>query len=174
MSTARPNIHHCMKRRTALLAGSLASAGFSASAGIVDWFTGVKLGMSLPVFDAEWLTEAPSDHRRLLLVDFWATWCAPCRNEFPHLNELSDAFASAGLQVAGLSLEPKEIVQPFLAKVDIRYRVGAGGKRPLQQSLGVKALPYSIAVDNANKVVWRGQSSELAEAEVERLLKGAA
>lgn len=161
--------------RRAVLAGSLtAPIVLPAHSGVVDWFTGVKLGMSLPVFDTEWLTTAPSERRKLLLVDFWATWCAPCRKEFPRLNELAAGLGSVGLEVAGLTMESKEVAQAFLAKVDVRYKVGAGGTQPLQKALAIKALPYAILVDNNNKVVWRGQTSELNSADVDRMLKSAA
>ncbi|MDP1535354.1 MAG: TlpA disulfide reductase family protein [Rubrivivax sp.] len=140
----------------------------------MDWYNGVRLGSALPDFDAEYLDQAPATERKLLLVDFWATWCAPCREEFPHLNALNSRFSGQGLAVVGLTQESKAVAQAFLPKAGIQYSVGAGGTRPLQKALGIKALPYAILVDRGNKIVWRGQASTLSAAEVENRLKSAA
>ncbi len=163
-----------MHRRTALIAATLAPLSGYSVAGIIDWFTGVTLGQSLPEFDADYLGAEPSRENKLLLIDFWATWCAPCRNEFPHLNDLHEAFSSRGLEVVGLTKESKAVVQAFLPKVDIRYKLGAGGAKQLQTALGIKALPYAVLVGKDNKVIWRGQSSGLSAAEVQGHLRLAA
>lgn len=163
-----------LTRRTSLLAAAVVPLSHDAAAGVLDWFTGVKLGAALPAFDAEYLAGEPRRERKLLLVDFWATWCAPCRAEFPHLNALHEAHAGRGLEVVGLTKESRAVVEAFLPKVDIRYKLGVGGNRPLQTGLGIKALPYAIVVNGANRIVWRGQASGLGAAEVERLLGAAA
>lgn len=163
-----------MHRRKALIAAAFTNLPGASSAGILDWFTGVKLGQVLPEFDAEYIDAEPSRNDRLLLVDFWATWCAPCRIEFPHLNKLHEAYTARGLEVVGLTKEPKVVVQAFLPKVDIRYKLGTGGAKPLQSTLGIKALPYAVLVGKDNKIVWRGQSSDLSATEIERYLRAAA
>jgi thiol-disulfide isomerase/thioredoxin len=163
-----------MYRRKALIAATLVPLTGTAVAGIMDWFTGAKLGQVLPEYDAEYLGAEPSREQKLFLVDFWATWCAPCRIEFPHLNALHEAYSSQGLEVVGLTKETKAVAQAFLPKVDIRYKIGAGGTKPLQSALSIKALPYAVLVSKENKIIWRGQSSELSAAEVERYLRGAA
>ena len=163
-----------MNRRNVLLASVSLAALSPAKAGVMDWYNGVKLGTALPDFDAEYIGEAPPSERRLLLIDFWATWCAPCRDEFPHLNELHAQFASQGLVVVGLTQESTSIAQAFLPRVSIKYLVGAGGTKPLQKVLGIKALPYAILVDRKGVISWRGQASSLTAAEVSQRLKSAA
>ena len=163
-----------MNRRHVIISAVSASLGGNASAGVMDWYNGVKIGAKLPEFDVEYLAEAPSSETKLMLIDFWATWCAPCRNEFPHLNSLHSQFNDRGLSVVGLTQESKATAQAFLPKVDIHYKLGAGGAKPLQKQLGIKALPYAILVNRVAIVVWRGQASSLSAAELERYFAGAA
>lgn len=156
-----------MKRRTAVLAAALAPLSGNALAGIIDWYNGVTIGAPLPKFDVEYLGTGPAADRKLLLVDFWATWCASCREEFPRLNALHSTYGARGLEVVGITMESKAVVQAFLTKVDVRYKVGTGGARPLQRALGVKAIPYAILVDRKHTIVWRGQASQLEAAHIE-------
>ena len=161
-----------MNRRRAI--ALVACAPLSATAGVMDWYNGVKIGAKLPEFDTEYLSTAPEANPKLLLIDFWATWCAPCRDEFPHLNRLNSTFAEDGLAVVGLTQEPVQVAKDFLRRVDIQYHVGAAGTKPLQKQLGVKALPYALLVSRERVIVWRGQASALSSQEVASRLKNAA
>ena len=146
----------------------------TASAGVMDWWNGVKLGSALPEFDTEYIGPTPPSEFKLLLIDFWATWCAPCRDEFPHLNALHARFANDGLSVVGLTKETRAVAEGFLPRVGLTYPVGAAGNRPLQQVLGIKALPYALLTERRRVIVWRGQASSLNEEEVSRRLRSAA
>ena len=146
----------------------------TASAGVIDWWNGVKLGSVLPEFDTEYIGPAPPSEFKLLLIDFWATWCAPCREEFPRINALHARFSSEGLSVIGLTKESRAVAEAFLPKVNLTYPVGAAGNRQLQQVLGIKALPYALLADRKRIIVWRGQASSLTEEEVSRRLRSAA
>ena len=161
-----------MKRRSLLVLA--AQTPLPAAAGVMDWYNGVKLGAKLPEFDAEYLDAAPDASAKLLLIDFWATWCAPCRDEFPHLNKLFGAYSAQGLAVLGLTQEPAQVAKDFMRKVDIQYPVGAGGIKPLQKQLGIKALPYAALVNRSQVIVWRGQASSLSGEQVAERLRNAA
>jgi thiol-disulfide isomerase/thioredoxin len=163
-----------MKRRHLLIAAASTLLCGNAVAGPMDWYNGVKVGAKLPEFDAEYLGEAPAADSKLILIDFWATWCAPCREEFPYLNAIHSQFSNSGLSVVGLTQESKATAQAFLPKVDIKYKLGAGGAKPLQKQLRIKALPYAILVNRIGIIIWRGQASGLSVAEVERYLTAAA
>lgn len=129
-----------IRRRQILACTALLALAAPSLAGVVDWYNGVKVGATLSEFDAEYLGAAPSAGSRLQLIDFWSTWCAPCRDEFPHLNRLSQTLGP-DLSVVGLTQESVKVASSFLRTVDIQYPVGAGVSSPLQRQLGVRAQP---------------------------------
>lgn len=163
-----------MNRRQFTLAASAVAFPFGAGAGVMDWYNGVKLGSKLPEFDTQFLGAQPPANSKLTFIDFWATWCAPCREEFPHLNRLNQRLSGQGLSVIGLTQESVQVASDFLRKVTIEYSVGAAGERPLQKQLGVKALPYAVLVNRSNVIVWRGQASTLSEEQALKALQSAA
>ena len=147
-----------------LTAPLLALPALRAEACVIDWINGVKVCGTLPAHDAVWLNVRPPASPRLTLVDFWATWCTPCVAAMPQLDERHQRFAAQGVSVVGLSAEPVDPVKAFLAKHAVRFPIGAGGARPLQTTLGIRALPYALLADASGKVLWRGQPQELTDA----------
>ena len=137
-----------------------------AQAGFVDFMNGVKVGATLPEADLQYLSAVPNTDGKVLLIDFWATWCAPCRAEMPHLSALQERFAKQGLVVIGVSKESRETVTPFLPKLGMRYAYAVEGTKSWHQAFNVKALPYSMVVDRKGKIIWRGQPSELTDAQI--------
>ena len=157
-------------RATALLF-ALACAHAPAQAGVADLINGVKVGAQLPMLDLHYVGAAPLLENRLLLVDFWATWCEPCRTSIPALNALQAKFAEKGLTVIGVTQESEKFVQPFLQMVPMHYASAADGNPSLYRALHIKALPYAMFVSPNGKIVWRGQPDEIDDDLVERLLR---
>lgn len=155
-----------MLDRRGFLGGLLAGLAIApaAEAGVTDWFNGVKLGALMPEHDATFVQGAWNADASLVLVDFWATWCAPCITAIPHLNALHDQYAADGLQVVGISDETLEVVAPFVTRKGMRYAIAAGGINPLRKTLKVRALPYAMLVDAQRRIVWRGQPEQLDDA----------
>jgi thiol-disulfide isomerase/thioredoxin len=144
-----------------------------AAAGVTDWFNGVRVGAVMPEHDASFVQGAWDASATLVLVDFWATWCAPCITAIPKLNALHDQFSADGLQVVGVSDETVEIVAPFIARKGVRYAVAAGGTNPLRKTLAVRALPYAMLVNAQRRIVWRGQPEQLDERSLRDQLEAA-
>ena len=75
-----------LSRRTSL--ATALCLPLSVRAGILDWFNGVSVGQILPAIALRFLGPAPDPQAKLQMLDFWATWCGPCRDAIPKLNAL--------------------------------------------------------------------------------------
>ena len=94
----------------------------------------------------------PEDFRgKAILINFWATWCAPCRREMPHLMELHDSFEDGRAAVIGIALDREADVRSFVQELGIRYPILLAGDiegTRLVQRYGNSQvlLPYSVFV----------------------------
>jgi thiol-disulfide isomerase/thioredoxin len=93
---------------------------------------------------------------RLLLVNLWATWCAPCVKELPSLDRLQAALGGDRFQVLLVSVDRKglEVAEPFLKKLGIEHlRTSADPKSELARAFGTGGLPTSILIDADGRIV---------------------
>lgn len=110
---------------------------------------------------------------KLLLVNFWATWCAPCLKEIPLLVQTQQRLAPQGLQILGIAMDQIEPVRAFSARLGINYPVlvgeaeVAGAMDALGDELG--ALPFSVLISPDGRILSR-ISGALGEDELEELL----
>jgi peroxiredoxin len=95
---------------------------------------------------------------QVLLVNFWATWCEPCREEMPMLDTLQNELGGRGLAVVGIALDDVQRSRDFIARLGIGYTVlvGAGDVLATSRAWGNEAglLPYSVLVDRDGIVRW--------------------
>jgi thiol-disulfide isomerase/thioredoxin len=91
---------------------------------------------------------------KVRLIDFWATWCAPCREEIPMLNELHAAYAGEGLEILAISDvdEDAEIVKPFVEEHGVEYR-NLIGNADVSSEYKVYGLPTAFLVDGEGRIV---------------------
>jgi glutathione peroxidase-family protein len=97
---------------------------------------------------------------KVLLVNLWATWCGPCRQETPELVKLNKEFRSQGLEVIGLSTEnPDESadqVREFVQNYKVDYRVGwSGSQVAVALMQGRDAIPQSFVISRSGRIVKR-------------------
>ncbi|RFF30523.1 TlpA family protein disulfide reductase [Wenzhouxiangella sediminis] len=127
-------------------------------------------GFALPALDGG-RVDAAQFAGRAMLVNFWATWCAPCRREMPVLQAASERHGDA-LAVVGVALDDPEPVADFVEELGIAYTILVGQDEVLdvQSAWGneVGAMPYTVLVDGEGIVRWlhygEVTSSELDEA----------
>lgn len=120
----------------------------------------------------QWLSSEPDMNGKYLLIEYWATWCSPCRRSIPVLNEIHRRFGDR-LTVVGISDEPKETVLA-LEQPRIEYYLAIDTQARMKQTLGVVGIPHAIVVEPSGHVVWEGypllEGHELTPEVVERIL----
>ena len=91
---------------------------------------------------------------KVVILDFWATWCGPCRMAIPILIDLQTKYRASGFQVVGISDETKEQVAPFAKRQGMNYAVVADpeGSRIGGRAYGVRSLPTLVVIDRKGKI----------------------
>jgi peroxiredoxin len=89
---------------------------------------------------------------KVRLVDFWATWCAPCREEIPMLNALHEEFGERGLVILAMSDEDASVIQRFVESHDVAY-TNLTAPAEVSESYGVLGLPSAYLIDRDGKIV---------------------
>ena len=113
------------------------------------------LGKEAPKLVVEkWLTAEPDTKGKFVLIDFWATWCGPCRKGIPELNKFSKQVADT-LVVIGISDEPEEKVRAMSTPA-IEYASAIDPQKRMKNELEVKGIPHVIVVDPQGIVRWEG------------------
>jgi len=118
----------------------------------------------------KWVTSSPPDvEGKFVLVDFWATWCPPCRRAIPHLNDLQARFRDK-LIVIGLSDESVEDIQKMTLP-KMTYYVGTDQEARTRTAVEVTGIPHCILMDPKGIVRYEGVPDYLSEEAFERLFK---
>jgi len=88
-----------------------------------------------------------------LLIEFWATWCMPCRESMPHLNELADEFETSGIDFLSLSSEPRETVKRFLEDHPMHGIVALDPDGAMAKAFGAAGLlPVTVLIDSTGTI----------------------
>lgn len=111
---------------------------------------------------------------QVLLINFWATWCPPCKKEMPAFIELQEQYAEQGFKVIGIALDDLQSVQDFADTIGVNYPllVAEYDGIDLSRNYGnhVGALPFSAFVDRQGKIIST-HMGELSKAQVEEIIR---
>lgn len=154
-------------RRSAMYAGVAALA--TAAGGGVAWWRQSSGAIAPEVLNAFWGVEfdTPSGaslamktfQGRPLVINFWATWCTPCVEEMPLIDNFFRQNESKGWQVLGLAIDQPSRVRQFLTQFPVTYAIGLAGLigTDLAKQLGneVGGLPFTVVLDAQGQLIQR-------------------
>jgi len=159
--------------RLALLCVMLLSVGCSGSTAQET----TSAGTAAPNFTLEDINGMPvslSDFKgNVIIVDFFATWCPPCRQEIPDFIELSRAYGTQGFTMIGISLEGPETTRKFSKELDIAYPVLIDDDRVSNAYGPIRAIPTTFVIDRNGNIVKQYvgfRPKEVFEADIKELL----
>ncbi|MEW6354951.1 MAG: redoxin family protein [Planctomycetota bacterium] len=117
-----------------------------------------------PLSIAKWVKGEPvdpakPDGKTTYVVEFWATWCPPCRQSIPHLGDVQARFKDKGVVIIGISSEDAATVEPFVAsqpKMDYHVAIDDAQKTNKVWMAGVDGIPHAFIVDKNGVVAWAG------------------
>jgi thiol-disulfide isomerase/thioredoxin len=164
----------------AMLAGTTLSIAATAT---------LKVGDPAPKLQTgKWVQGTPVksfDKGKAYIVEFWATWCGPCRASIPHLNETYKKYKDKDLVVIGMNCWERDesLVEPFVKKMgdQMTYRVALDDKEGNEQgkmaetwmaAAGRDGIPSAFLVDTKGMIAWIGHPMELTEKIIEAVLAG--
>ena len=110
----------------------------------------VDIGTTIPSCDALDLAEHKG---KVLYVDFWATWCPPCKKSMPFLNALRNELEEKGFEIIAVNVdEDSEVAREFLENYPVDYQVVFDPKGVCPAIFDVKAMPSSFFIDRHGKI----------------------
>jgi thiol-disulfide isomerase/thioredoxin len=130
---------------------------------------------SIPLFDLGGQQTSIGDWEgEILIVNFWAPWCAPCRREVPSLIKIHREYAQQGVQVLGIAFDSEPQVSRFAADYQINYPLFLGGNRTAMYNAAFGnpsgSLPFTALLDRNQRIVFQ-HNGELSSAQLRAQLE---
>jgi thiol-disulfide isomerase/thioredoxin len=157
---------------------ALAAAGAILLCSLLS-MAALKKGDTLPNLDAFKLEgNVPRTGGQVVLLDFWASWCGPCKESFPQMDKLNKQYAGRGLVIVAVSVdEHRENMERFVKSMNVSFATVRDAQQKLVAAADVQSMPTSFLIDRAGKVrfVHSGFHGEQTvreyRAEIETLLQ---
>jgi len=135
-----------------------------------------------PLTGLQWIKAGPVQLERgsIYVVEFWATWCPPCRTSIPHLTEIQRQFKDQGVTIIGISDETADIVKPFVAQMDeqkkMEYAVAIDREgqvhKGYMEAFGVRGIPHAFIVGRDGNLLWHGHPMAGMDAVLKEVVAG--
>ncbi len=93
---------------------------------------------------------------KVVVVEFWATWCGPCIEGIPHLNKLQYQYAGKDFQLLSLVQEGHKTMDKFLARNQVDYPIGLESNS--LEGYGISSIPQAFVINQIGKIIWEGNS----------------
>lgn len=137
----------------------------------------IKVGDKAPKINVtDYLLNSPKDknfENKFIVLEFWATWCAPCLSAVPHLNDLQSKYKGRNdLMFLSLTYEKPEKVKRTLEKVKFNTIVVSDQTKQTENNFNVKGIPHTVLIDNKGIIKWIGTPMELTASLIDKLLAG--
>jgi thiol-disulfide isomerase/thioredoxin len=114
---------------------------------------------------------------RVVYLDFWATWCPPCRKSFPWMDEMQAQYGDQGLTVVAVSVDKKpELIEKFIAQLEPHFIVAHDPSGSVAKTYKLRAMPTSYLIDREGRLVkthmgFRSKDRDKLENEIKALLE---
>ena len=139
-----------------------------------------KVGETAPDLGLEHVLQAPAATEasweklrgKVVVLEFWATWCAPCIAAIPHLNELADHFKGKPVQFIAITDEQSKVVEGFLKKRAMRAWVGLDTNKSMFKAYSVSGIPHTVVVNTNGVIDGITYPMSLKAEHIENLLAG--
>ena len=115
------------------------------------------------MYVGEWLNGRPNADGKLVIVDFWATWCGPCVRSIPHMNDIAQTFRE-DLVTVGLSDESAGKVKDFMDNTRMSYAVAVDPSGRMKNAVQVRGIPHVMVISSDWIVRWQGHPASLSKA----------
>lgn len=144
----------------------------------IDILKKLRIGAPLIPFEEEDIAGkpiSPSDYKgKVVLLDFWATWCVPCRAEMPHVKDVYDEYHGKGFDIIGISLDnDRAALDRYLDEQDIPWRQihdGKGWQAELGRVYGVSTIPATFLIDRQGTIRYKNLRGDDLEEAVRKLV----
>lgn len=139
----------------------------------------VTAGAQLPDLELQSLdgktTKLSQIPGKVVLINFWATWCGPCLQEMPSINQLRKAYQPQGFEVIGVNVDenPGEVLESFQKKLGIEFTSYVDPKGSLAEKFDVHGIPFTVVIDSDRKILHvETGDRDWYSADVQKKLKG--
>ena len=137
------------------------------------------IGQAAPELNIEKYLQAPEGEKSLpalkgnvVVLEFWATWCAPCVAEIPHLNQLSEEFRDKQVQFISVTDEGEDVIAPFLKRQEMKSWIGLDADRSAFEAYGVRGIPRTFLIDQKGIIAASLHPVGLSSDIIKKVIKG--